>query len=73
MEYRDAFIWLVVILAAAALAIWAINAVAPDPFKRPLGIVAVAVAAVLLIYLFWGILAKLIPPFPGLLLPLRML
>lgn len=66
MEIRDAVIWLVIILALCALALWGVTYVT-GPFQRPLKIVILAVGWITLIYLGWGLFARMAPPFPGLL------
>lgn len=66
MEVLSVVVWVVIILALAGLALWGIT-YAPADFQRPLRIVVIAVAIIALIYLLGGLLLRMAPPFPGLL------
>ncbi len=64
MEIRDAVIWLIIILALCGVALWGITYIAGQ-FQRPLRIIVIAIAIIALVYLGWGLFAKMAPPFPG--------
>lgn len=67
MDIIGVIVWTIVIVGVAWLCFYLSNW-APDPFRKPIRIVIVVVAAILLVYLLGGLLMKLVPPFPGLLL-----
>jgi len=62
-------VWVILICGVAAICFWA-SRYAPADFQRPLRIVIFIVAAIFLVYLLGGLLVKMAPPFPGLLIPL---
>ncbi len=68
MEIIAVIVWVIVILGVAWLCFYLSNW-APDPFRKPIRIFIVVIAAILLVYLLGGLLMKIVPPFPGLMLP----
>ncbi len=67
MDIIGVFVWVIIICGVAALAFW-LAQYAPEPFRRPIRIVIFVVAAIFLVYLLGGIIMKLAPPFPGMIL-----
>lgn len=68
MEIIAVIVWTIVICGVAALCFIGAG-YAPAPFQRPIRIVIIVVAAIFLVYLLGGLILKLLPPFPGLFLP----
>lgn len=71
MDIIGVVVWVIIICGAAALCFW-LSSYAPAGFQRPIRIVIFVVAAIFLVYLLGGVLVKLAPPFPGLMLPVRL-
>lgn len=67
MELISVVVWFILICGIAGLCLWAVT-YAPAPFQRPIRIVIFVVAGIFLVYLIGGVLVKLAPPFPGLIL-----
>jgi hypothetical protein len=68
LDIIGVIVWVIMIVGVAALCWWGTTYVGA-PFQRPLRIVIIIVAAILLVYLVGAMLLKLVPPFPGLILP----
>jgi flagellar biosynthesis protein FliR len=68
MDLINVVVWVILICGIAALCFWGTTYLG-EPFRRPLRIVIVIIAAILLVYLLGGLLVKMAPPFPGLLSP----
>jgi hypothetical protein len=70
MDIISVIVWVIVICGAAAICFW-LSGYAPPDFQRPVRIVILVVAAIFLVYLLGGLLLKMVPPFPGMVVPWR--